>query len=84
KDLQNIKDICTQLQNLTASLWSETYAKASKDLRDLDNLKEKMLAEDKMKLLEMETIVSIVNPTMRKDILRNNLMVHMNDERGDI
>ncbi|KAJ3246138.1 hypothetical protein HDU78_007785 [Chytriomyces hyalinus] len=81
KDLQNIKDICTQLQNLTASLWSETYAKASKDLRDLDNLKEKMLAEDKMKLLEMETIVSIVNPTMRKDILRNNLMVHMNDER---
>ncbi|KAI8617462.1 hypothetical protein BC830DRAFT_1113354 [Chytriomyces sp. MP71] len=81
KDLQNVKEICSQLQALSSNLWSEVYAKNSKDLRDLDSMKERMLAEDKLKLLEMETIVAIVNPVIRKDILRASLMSHVTDEK---
>ncbi|KAI9331354.1 hypothetical protein BDR26DRAFT_870379 [Obelidium mucronatum] len=81
KDLQTVKDVCVQLQTLNAAMWAETRVRAEKDLQDLEAMKEKMLAEDQLKLLEMETIVAIVNPVVRRDILRSQLMGHMNDEK---
>ncbi|KAJ3071600.1 hypothetical protein HDU98_005102 [Podochytrium sp. JEL0797] len=81
KDLLIVKDICHQLHTLNAALWHENANKSLKDLKELESLKETMLKEDELKILEMETIVAIVNTAARKEVLKANLMIHMNDEK---
>ncbi|KAJ3203755.1 hypothetical protein HDU82_006320 [Entophlyctis luteolus] len=81
KDLAILKEACAALHALSAAVWADVHEKSARDLRDLDALKERMLAEDSMKLLEMETVVSIVSVPVRRDILRKNMMAHMNDEK---
>ncbi|KAJ3131993.1 hypothetical protein HK100_005821 [Physocladia obscura] len=81
KDLAAVREACHSLHTLSQALWADVHLRAAKDLKDLDAIKDKILMEDEFKTLEMDTIVSIVSVSHRKDIIRANFMAHMNDEK---
>ncbi|KAJ3097483.1 hypothetical protein HDU97_004850 [Phlyctochytrium planicorne] len=81
RELQTVKDICSNLQALSLAQKKENKINGYKDLNDLQRMTDHLKMDDEMKLIEMETVVSIINATVRKQILRNNLMAHMSDEK---
>ncbi|KAJ3016068.1 hypothetical protein HKX48_004246 [Thoreauomyces humboldtii] len=81
REYANIKEICTHLQNLATQFQREARLRGSLDLEDLRRLTENSKQEDEMALISMEAIVSIVNFSARKQILRERLMKRMTDEK---
>ncbi|KAI8589518.1 hypothetical protein BDZ88DRAFT_461954 [Geranomyces variabilis] len=81
REYQNIKEICVQLQNLATQFQRESKLRGALDLEDLRRLTENSKQEDEMALISMEAVVSIVNFSARKQILRERLMKRMTDEK---
>ncbi|KAJ3197485.1 hypothetical protein HK101_003183 [Irineochytrium annulatum] len=81
KDLQTVKDLCGQLTALSQAQRKESKLKGYKDLNELQHLTEKIRMDEDMAIVEMETVLAIINTGMRKQILRNHLMAHMTDEK---
>ncbi|KAJ3220373.1 hypothetical protein HDU67_000040 [Dinochytrium kinnereticum] len=82
RELQTVKDLCGNLQALSIAQKKENKINGYKDLNDLQRMTDRLKMDDEMKLIEMESVVAIVNPTVRRQILRNNLMAHMSDEKA--
>ncbi|KND01565.1 uncharacterized protein SPPG_03365 [Spizellomyces punctatus DAOM BR117] len=81
RDFQTIKEICAQLQNISTQSQKETKLKGLHDLDTLKRMTERSKQEDEMALIAMEAVVSIVNFSTRKQILRSRLMKKMTDEK---
>jgi hypothetical protein len=83
KEVPIIKDLCTQLQHFSVVQRKETHSRGQADLNDLKNLCDNFQMEYELKQIEMETVVSIIHASTRKQIIRSHLMAHMSDEKGE-
>ncbi|KAJ1556104.1 hypothetical protein HK405_007098 [Cladochytrium tenue] len=84
KEMGNVKDLCQQLQSFSQAQRRSNVLRSLRDLSELKRLSDGIRHREELAAAESDVAAAVINPVIRRQILRGRAAKHMANEAGKL